>query len=90
LRGCPGISLNTTHPCKASTFVLADYNPAQAPKLLTPAINPATNQRSAFDPLNSQYYPVYAIGLEIPGSGNPAAGAPGGPRVLQLVVKFMF
>jgi hypothetical protein len=59
---------------QASTFVLADYNPAQAPKLFTPTINPANNQRSAFDPLNSQYYPVYDIGLEIPGSGNPYDG----------------
>jgi hypothetical protein len=59
---------------QASTFVLADYNPAQAPKLFTPAINPANNQRSAFDALNSQYYPVYDIGLEIPGSGNPYDG----------------
>jgi outer membrane receptor protein involved in Fe transport len=59
---------------QASTFVLANYNPAQAPKLFTPAINPATNARGAYDPLNGSYYPVYDIGLEIPGSGNPYDG----------------
>jgi hypothetical protein len=59
---------------QASTFVLANYNPALAPKLFQPAINPATNQRNAFNPLNGQYYPVYDIGLEIPGSGNPFDG----------------
>ena len=59
---------------QASTFVLANYNPAQAPKLFTPAINPANGQRSAYDSLNGQYYPVYDIGLEIPGSGNPFDG----------------
>jgi hypothetical protein len=59
---------------QASTFVLANYNPAQAPKLFTPGINPATNQRAAYNPINSQYYPVVDIGLEIPGSGNPYDG----------------
>jgi hypothetical protein len=59
---------------QASTFVLANYNPALAPKLFQPAINPATNARSAFNPLTGAYYPVYDIGLEIPGSGNPFDG----------------
>ena len=59
---------------QASTFVLANYNPAQAPKLFTPAFNPAGGARSAFDSLNGQYYPVYDIGLEIPNSGNPYDG----------------
>ena len=59
---------------QASTFVLANYNPAQAPKLFTPGINPANNQRSAYNSLNGQYYPVVDIGLEIPGSGNPYDG----------------
>jgi hypothetical protein len=59
---------------QASTFVLANYNPAQAPKLFTPAINPANGQRNAFNSQNGQYYPVYDIGLEIPNSGNPYDG----------------
>jgi hypothetical protein len=59
---------------QASTFVLANYNPAQAPKLFQPAINPANNQRSAYNPLTGGYFPVYDIGLEIPGSGNPFDG----------------
>ena len=59
---------------QASTFVLANYNPAQAPKLFTPGINPANNQRSAVNPLTGAYYPVYDIGLEVPGSGNPYDG----------------
>ncbi len=59
---------------QASTFVLANYNPAQAPKLFQPAINPTNGQRNAFNPLNGQYYPVYDIGLEIPNSGNPYDG----------------
>jgi hypothetical protein len=59
---------------QASTFVLADYVPSQAPKLFTPTINPSTGARGAYDSLNGQYYPVYDIGLEIPGSGNPYDG----------------
>jgi hypothetical protein len=59
---------------QASTFVLANYNPAQAPKLFQPAFNPANGQRNAYNPLNNTYYPVYDIGLEIPGSGNPFDG----------------
>jgi hypothetical protein len=59
---------------QASTFVLANWNPAQAVKLFTPAFNPATGQRNAYDSLNGSYYPVYDIGLEIPGSGNPYNG----------------
>jgi hypothetical protein len=59
---------------EASTFVLANYIPSQAPKLFTPAINPSTNQRAAYDSLNGQYYSVADIGLEIPNSGNPYDG----------------
>jgi Carboxypeptidase regulatory-like domain/TonB-dependent Receptor Plug Domain len=59
---------------QASTFVLANYNPAKAPKLFQPAINPANGQRSAYNPLDGTYYPVYDIGLEIPGSGDPFNG----------------
>ncbi len=59
---------------QASTFVLADYNPADAPKLFTPAINPATGKRSAYDPLNNTYLNAADIGLEIPNTGNPYDG----------------
>jgi Carboxypeptidase regulatory-like domain len=59
---------------QASTFVLANFNPANAPKLFTPAINPANNQRSAYNPITNTYYPAADIGLEIPGTGNPYNG----------------
>jgi hypothetical protein len=59
---------------QASTFVLANYNPAQAPMLFQPAINPANNQRSAYNPLSGAYYNAADIGLEIPGTGNPYDG----------------
>lgn len=59
---------------QASTFVLADWNPAQAPRLYLPAINPATGVRSAYDSVANVYMPSYDIGLEIPGSGNPFNG----------------
>jgi hypothetical protein len=59
---------------QASTFVLANYDPSKAPKLFTPAINPATNQRSAYNSLTGAYFPVADIGLEIPGSGDPYDG----------------
>ena len=59
---------------QASTFVLANYNPAQAPSLFQPAINPATNVRSAYNPATNTYYNQADIGLEIPGTGNPFDG----------------
>jgi hypothetical protein len=55
---------------QASSFELADWDPSQAPKLYQPAVNPATNSRQAYNPLNGQYYPVNYIGDLIPGSGN--------------------
>lgn len=59
---------------QASTFVLSQWNPAQAPMLYQPAINPANGQRMAYDSLNQGYYPASDIGLEIPGVGNPYDG----------------
>jgi len=58
---------------QASTFVLADYNPAQAPRLYYPAFNSA-GARSAYDPVTNTYLPAYDIGLEVPNSGNPFDG----------------
>jgi hypothetical protein len=55
---------------QASTFVPADWNPAQAPRLYAPAINPATGLRAAYDPKANVYLPANDIGLLIPGSGN--------------------
>jgi hypothetical protein len=55
---------------QASTFVLADWNPKQAPRLYIPAINPATGVRNAYDAVNNAFLPANDIGLLIPGSGN--------------------
>jgi hypothetical protein len=57
---------------QASTFIPSDYNPAQAPRLYTPAI--VNGARSAVDTVTNQVLPAYAIGLEVPGSGNPFDG----------------
>ena len=57
---------------KASTFVLADWNPAQAPRLYEPAV--INGVRSAYDPTTNQVLPAYDVGLEVPGSGNPFNG----------------
>lgn len=59
---------------QASTFVPALYNPAKAPRLYQPAINPANNQRAAFDPVTNTYLPSFDIGLEVPGTGDPFNG----------------
>jgi hypothetical protein len=59
---------------QASTFVPALWNPAKAPRLYQPAINPANNQRAAFDPVTNTYLPSFNIGLEVPGSGDPFNG----------------
>jgi len=59
---------------QASSFELSQYNPAQAPRLYIPAVNPANNTRSAYDPVAKVYLPVNFIGLMIPGSGNTADG----------------
>ncbi|HKD08453.1 MAG TPA: carboxypeptidase regulatory-like domain-containing protein [Bryobacteraceae bacterium] len=55
---------------QASTFILANWDPKQAPRLYVPAINPATGARNAYDAVNNIYLPVNDIGLLIPGSGN--------------------
>ena len=55
---------------QASTFELSLWNPAQAPRLYQPAVNPANNTRSAYDPVTKTYLPVNNIGLLVPGSGN--------------------
>ena len=57
---------------QASTFVLADWNPAQAPRLYAPAL--INGVRSAFDKTTNTVLPAYDIGLEVPGSGNPFNG----------------
>jgi hypothetical protein len=57
---------------QASTFVLADWNPAQAPRLYAPAI--INGVRSAYDKTTNTVLPAYDIGLEVPGSGNPFNG----------------
>ncbi len=59
---------------QASTFVPALYNPAKAPRLYQPAINPSNNQRAAFDPVTNTYLPSFDIGLEVPGTGDPFNG----------------
>jgi hypothetical protein len=55
---------------QASTFELSLFNPAQASKLYLPAVNPANNTRSAYDPISNTYRTANYIGLMIPGSGN--------------------
>jgi Carboxypeptidase regulatory-like domain/TonB-dependent Receptor Plug Domain len=59
---------------QASTFVLADWQASQAPRLYAPAFNPATGLRSAYDRVTNTYLPSYDIGLEVPNSGNPFNG----------------
>ena len=59
---------------QASTFELSQWNPAQAPKLYQPAVNPANNTRSAYDPIAKTYLTANYIGLMIPGSGNTTNG----------------
>jgi hypothetical protein len=58
----------------ASTFVPSLWQASQAPRLYTPAINPANNQRSAFDAVTNTYLPSFDIGLEVPNTGNPFNG----------------
>jgi len=56
---------------QASTFLPSQWTAANAPRLYRPAINPATNQRSAYDPVTNTYLPAFDIGLEVPGTGKP-------------------
>jgi hypothetical protein len=57
---------------QASTFILSDWNPAQAPRLYAPAL--INGVRSAYDAQTNTVLPSYDIGLEVPGSGNPFNG----------------
>ena len=59
---------------QTATFVPSLYDPAKAPRLYQPAINPANGQRAAFDPVANAYLPSFDIGLEIPGTGDPFNG----------------
>ncbi len=57
---------------QASTFVLAKWDPAKAPRLYQPAI--VNGVRSAMDPVTGQVLPGFNIGLEVPGTGDPFNG----------------
>src|SRR5579872_4266509 len=57
---------------QASTFVPSLWNPAKAPRLFQPQI--VNGVRSAVDPVSGQVLPAYAIGLEVPNSGDPFNG----------------
>lgn len=57
---------------QASTFVLSQWDPSQAPRLYQPQTVNGT--RSAVDPATGQVLPAYDIGLEVPNSGNPLNG----------------
>jgi hypothetical protein len=59
---------------QSSTFVPSLWQASQAPRLYTPAINPANNQRSAYDATTNTYLPSFDIGLEVPNTGNPFNG----------------
>ncbi len=59
---------------QSSTFVPSLWNPAKAPRLYQPAINPQTGQRAAYDPVTKSYLPSFDVGLEIPNSGDPFNG----------------
>ena len=59
---------------QASTFETSLFDPAQASKLYLPAVNPANNTRSAYDPISNTYRTANFIGLMIPGSGNTSNG----------------
>jgi hypothetical protein len=72
---------------QTSTFVPSLYNPAKAPRLYQPAINPANGQRAAFDPVANTYLPSFDIGLEIPGTGDPFNGI---CQAATCVNKYLF
>ncbi len=56
------------------SFNPSDYNPAQAVRLYTEAINPATGKVNAYDPVTKTYLPPVYYGAIVPGSGNPNNG----------------
>jgi hypothetical protein len=55
-----------------SGFVASQYNPAQAPRLIQPAMS--GGQRVGIDPGTGTIYPATLIGAIAAGSGNPADG----------------
>jgi hypothetical protein len=57
---------------QASTFVLSQWNPAQAPRLYQP--QNVNGVRSAVDPVTGQVLPAADIGFIVPGTGNVANG----------------
>ena len=59
---------------QASSFETDLFNPAKASKLYLPAVNPANNTRSAYDPISNTYRTANFIGLMIPGSGDTNNG----------------
>jgi hypothetical protein len=59
---------------QASSFELSDWNPAQAPLLYYPAVNPLNNTRGAYSSVTNSYYPSNYIGVIIPGTGNLTNG----------------
>ena len=58
---------------KASSFTPSSFNPAQAPVLYQPALNPQ-GVRSALNPLTGQYLPAVYIGLIVPNTGSLTNG----------------
>jgi hypothetical protein len=72
---------------QASTFVPGDWNPAAAPRLYLPAINPATGKRAAYDAPTKTYLPAYDIGLEVPNTGNPFNGVVQGEKGISQYLQ---
>ncbi len=74
---------------QSSTFIPSLWQASKAPRLYTPAINPANNQRSAYDATTNTYLPSFDIGLEVPNSGDPfngicqASACPNGKYLMQ-------
>jgi hypothetical protein len=59
---------------KSSTFDPRYYDPAKAPVLYVPAIDPVSRRRVAQDPISRAYAPAPLIGQFVPGSGDYANG----------------
>ncbi len=57
---------------QASTFVLSQWDPKQAPRLYVPRL--VNGVRSAVDPVTGQVLPAADIGFIVPGSGSVANG----------------
>jgi hypothetical protein len=64
---------------QASTFVLSQWQPSQAPRLYVPQV--VNGARSAVDTVTGQVLPAADIGFIVPGTGNVANGiAQGGVK----------